>query len=71
MTENLAERLEAMDKRFLRDLVDAFQVIAAEYSGEAKEVVQNIAYSCYLEEALAADNPVRLAELEALREARD
>ncbi len=71
MTENLAERLEAMDKRFLRDLVDAFQVIAAEYSGEAKEVVQNIAYSFYLEEALAADDPVRLAELEALREARD
>jgi hypothetical protein len=46
-------------------------VISEEYSGEAKEVVQNIAHNFYLEEALAADDPVRLAELDALREARE
>jgi hypothetical protein len=34
-------------------------------------VVRNIAYSFYLEETLAADDPVRLAELEAIRDARD
>ncbi|WP_255266762.1 hypothetical protein [Sphingomonas adhaesiva] len=71
MTESLADHLEEMDKGFLRELVDAFPVIAEEYSGEAKEVVRNIAYSFYLEEALAADDPVRLAELAALRDARD
>lgn len=71
MMENLAGRLEDMDKVFLRELVDAFAVIAEEYSGEAKEAVRNIAHSFYLEEALAADDPVRLAELDALREARD
>ncbi|MCH4894555.1 hypothetical protein GO308_15710 [Sphingomonas sp. SFZ2018-12] len=71
MMENLAARLDEMDKGFLRELVDAFAVIAEEYSGEAKEVVRNIAHSFYLEEALAADDPVRLAELEALREARN
>lgn len=71
MTESLADHLEEMDKGFLREMVDAFPVIAEEYSGEAKEVVRNIAYSFYLEEALAADDPVRLAELAALRDARD
>lgn len=71
MMEALADQLENLDKKFLRELVDAFAVIAAEYSGEAQEVVRNIAHSFYLEEALAADDPVRLAELEALRDARD
>lgn len=70
MTEALSGHLEEMDKGFLRELLDAFPVIAEEYSGEAQEVVRNIAYSFYLEEALAADDPVRLAELEALRDAR-
>lgn len=71
MMEALADQLENLDKGFLRELVDAFSVIAAEYSGEAQQVVRNIAHSFYLEEALAADDPVRLAELEALRDARD
>jgi hypothetical protein len=70
MMESLADHLEEMDKGFLRELVDAFAIIAAEYSGEAQEVVRDIPYSFYLEEALAADDPVRLAELEALRDAR-
>ena len=71
MTESLADHLEGMDKGFLRELVDAFPIIAEGYSGEAQEVVRNIARSLYLEEALAAGDPVRLAELEALRDARD
>jgi hypothetical protein len=71
MMEGLAADLEALDKGLLRELVDAFAVVAQEYSGEAHEVVRNIAHSFYLEEALAVDDPVRLAELEALRDARD
>lgn len=71
MTESLADHLETMEKGFLRKLVDAFPVIAEGYSGEAQEVVRNIAHSLYLEEALAADDPVKLTELEALRDARD
>ncbi|MET0374339.1 MAG: hypothetical protein ABW128_08785 [Rhizorhabdus sp.] len=68
MMEALAADLEALDKMFLRELLDAFQNIAVEYNGEAKDVVQRIAYSFYLEEALAADDPVRLAELEIRRD---
>ncbi|MEH3159899.1 MAG: hypothetical protein PGN08_13790 [Sphingomonas taxi] len=71
MMEDMAARLEEMDKDFLRELVDAFPVVAEGYQGEAQELVRNIPYSFYLEEALAADDPVRLAELEALRDARD
>jgi len=69
--EELASDLEALDKDLLRGLIDAFAVIAPEYSGEAQMTVRNIAHGFYLEEALAADDPVRLAELEALRDARD
>ncbi len=71
MSEALAGQLEELDKGFLRELVDAFPVIAEGYSGEAQEVVRNIAHGFYLEEALASDDPERLAELEALRDARD
>ncbi len=71
MMEELGADLEALEKGFLRELVDAFAVVAEEYSGEAQQVVRDIAYSFYLEEVLAADDPVRLAELEALRDARD
>jgi hypothetical protein len=70
-SEILGAQLEALDKGSLRELVDAFAVIAAEYSGDAQEVVRNIAYGFHLEEALAADDPVRPAELEARRDARD
>ena len=61
MTESLANHRDEMDKGFLRELVDAFAIISAG---------RDIPYSFYLEEALAADDPIRLAELEALREAR-
>lgn len=71
MMEALADQLENLDKGFLRELVDAFAVIAAESSGEEQRVIRDIAHGFYLEEALAADDPVRLAELEALRDARD
>lgn len=71
MMEGLGAQLEALEKDFLRELVDAFAVVAEEYSGEAQQVVRDIPHSFYLEEALAADDPVKLAELEALRDARD
>ena len=71
MMEALAGHLQEMDKGFLRELVVAFQIIAENYSGEEQKVVRSIADGYYLEEALAADGPVKLAELEALRDARD
>ncbi|MEG3125006.1 hypothetical protein [Sphingomonas sp. GB1N7] len=71
MMEYIGSQLDALDKPFLRELVDAFPVIALEYVGEAQQLVRDIPHSFYLEETLAADDPVRLAELEALRDARD
>lgn len=71
MMEWLGSQLDDLDKGFLRQLVDAFAVIAPEYSGDSQKLVRDIPYSFYLEETLAADDPVRLAELDALREARD
>jgi hypothetical protein len=68
--EWLAVRLEALDKDFLRQLVDAFAVIAPEYSGPSQDLVRDLPDGFYLEEKLAEDDPVRLAELEALRDAR-
>lgn len=70
MTEGLAGEPRELDKSFLREVVDAFPVIAMEYSGAAQQVVRDIAHDFYLEEELAADDPVKLAELEALRDAR-
>lgn len=71
MMEELAGDLQALNKEFLRELIDAFPVIAQEYSGESQRLVLDIPRGFYLEEALAADDPVRLAELEARREAED
>lgn len=71
VTERLADDLKALDKNFLRELVDTFPMIASEFSGEAQSSVRDIAHNFYLEEALAADDPVKLAELGALRDARD
>jgi hypothetical protein len=70
MMEFLGWRLDTLDPGFLRELVDAFAVIAPEYSGDSQQLVRDIAYHFYLEETLAADDPVKLAELEALRDAR-
>jgi hypothetical protein len=70
MMEWLGSRLNALDKGFLRELVDAFDAIAPEYSGEAQDLVRDIPYGFSLEETLAEGDPIRLAELEALRDAR-
>jgi len=70
MMEELAGDLQSLDKGFLRELIDAFAVIAPEYSGESQKLVRDIAFDFYLEEKLAADDPMRLAELEAIRDAR-
>lgn len=70
MLENLGARLDEMEKEFLRELVDAFPVIAEEYRGESQQLVRDIPHSFYLEETLAENDPDRLAELEAIRDAR-
>lgn len=67
--EVLSHDLEQLDKAFLRELVDAFATIAPEYGPETEPDVRRIPYDFYLEELLAADDPVRLAELEAIRDA--
>lgn len=71
MMEALGADLEALDPAFLRKLIDAFAVIAPDYVGDAQAAVRGLAHGFYLEEALAADDPVRLAELEAKRDAED
>lgn len=70
MMEWLSHRFEGIEKGFLRELVDSFAVIAPEYSGDSQNLVRDIPFSFYLEEELAADDPARLAELEAIRDAR-
>lgn len=70
MMEGLGHDIDQLDKAFLRELVDAFAVIAPEYSGEAQKLVRDIPYGFNLEEELAEGDPVRLAELDAIREAR-
>jgi len=50
MMELLGADLQALDKTFLRELVDAFAIIAPEYTGEAQKLVRDIPYSIYLEE---------------------
>ena len=69
MMEGLIYDLEQLDKEFLRELVDAFSAIAPEYGPEWEESVRTIPHGFYLEEFLAEDDPVRLAELEAIRDA--
>ncbi|QQV77136.1 hypothetical protein H5J25_17660 [Sphingomonas aliaeris] len=67
--EYLGHLLLLLDKPFLRELIDAFSIVASEYTGESHDIVRNIPLDFYLEEELAADDPVRLAELEAIRDA--
>lgn len=71
MMEALGGDLKELDGDTLRELIDAFAVIAPEYSGEAQRLVRTMARDYYLEEALAADDPIKLAELEALRDAEE
>lgn len=71
MMEVIGYDIDQFEKGFLRELVDAFPLVALEYEGEAQKLVRNIPWHFYLEETLAEDDPVRLAELEALRDAAD
>ncbi|MEH3046191.1 hypothetical protein [Sphingomonas adhaesiva] len=54
--QELAPKVRALDRAFLRELVDAFPVIALDYDEESKEVVRNIPRDFGLEEALAVDD---------------
>ncbi|MES2336520.1 MAG: hypothetical protein V4537_00300 [Pseudomonadota bacterium] len=69
--EQMSSDLQALDKPFLRELVDAFAVIAAEYEGDTAQLVRDIPGNYYLEETLAADDPVKLADLDARRDAKE
>lgn len=71
MSEFFGAQLEELDKGFLRELVDAFAAIAPEYGDKLGEMVRDIPYYFSLDEAIASDDPVRLAELEAQRDARE
>lgn len=71
MMELMAADLQALDKTFLRELIDAFATIAPEFPGVGEQLVRDIPFHYYLEEEVAADDPARLAELEAIRDARD
>lgn len=67
MLEALGPELAALERPFLRELIDAFPAVAEEYGDEAGAVVADIPHSFYLEEVLADDDPTRLAELDAVR----
>lgn len=69
--EYIGKLMGEFDKDFLRELVDAFPKIALEYKGASRQMVLDIPFDFYLEETLAADDPVRLAELDRLRDERD
>ena len=69
--ELLVHDLKLIDRELLRDLVQDFGVIASEYDGEAAEYVRDIPYAFMLEEVLAEDDPIRMAELEARSDARE
>ena len=70
MMEELGAGLQALDKGFLRELVEAFAAIAPGYR-EWQQLISDIPYHFYLEEVLAANDPARLAELAELRDARE
>lgn len=48
MMELLGADLKALDKTFLRELVDAFAIIAPEFSEATQQMVRDIPYSYYL-----------------------
>ncbi len=71
MLELLGKNLQELDKPFLKELIDAFAVIAPEYAGETEASVRSIPDNFYLEDVVYADDPVKLAELEARRDAEE
>lgn len=60
--------IEGLGKDFIRQLIAAFAEIAPGYYAD-EEIVRNLARDYHLEETVAADDPVRLAELKAQRDA--
>ena len=71
MIEWMVHLMQELDKDFLRELIDAFPIVALEFPEERQESVRNISRDCFLEEALFADDPEALAALEARRDAEE
>jgi hypothetical protein len=70
MGEIVSRIVQDFDKPFLREVVDAFPLVARDYEGEAQALVLDIPIATHLEDELAEGDPVRLAELDAIRDAR-
>ena len=64
MMEWLAHRIDELDKGFLRELVDAFAIIAPEF-GESEQSVRDLPSDLSLEDTLSEDDPAKPAELDA------
>ncbi len=71
MLETLGYDLDQLDRAFLRELIDAFAVVALEHDEKFAESVRSIPSGFYLEELLAEDDPVAMAKLDAIRAAAD
>ncbi|WP_445190893.1 hypothetical protein ACT009_09720 [Sphingomonas sp. Tas61C01] len=71
MLETLGYDLDQLDRAFLRELIDAFAVVALEHDEETAKSVRSIPSGFYLEELLAEDDPVAMAKLDAIRAAAD
>ena len=56
--EMLASDLAALDKEFLRELIESFAVIASEYKGASGDLVRNIPEHLGLEDELVDDDAV-------------
>lgn len=69
--EWLSYQLEHSNKEFLSQLLAALAEIVPEYEGEQQQMVRDMANDLDWAEAAAADDPVRLAEIEKLREEED
>ena len=63
--EMLGADVARLDKDFLQEVVDSFATIAPEYEGEWEQFVRDIPSEYALDEALAADEPIKLAALDA------
>lgn len=67
MMEWLGHSFSKLDKPFLYELVEALGIIASDYDTESQKMVRHLRYD--FEAELAADDPVKLAEIEARRDA--
>ncbi|MBI0474402.1 hypothetical protein D9601_03360 [Sphingomonas sp. MA1305] len=71
MLESLAADVDELDKPFLRQVVDAFPIIAQDYEGEARQLVLDIPAGFFLEDTLAEDDPVGSTELTGLHDEQE